>query len=318
MFKKLIFGLYIATISLLTNAQSITVPEQLQGKTITLIMPYAPGGDTDAIQRFVGEQARKLTGLNFVYVNKAGAGTILGSNEAALRPADGLTLFGGDNSTHVFNPAIGLANYTNPKLLQPVSVFGITPQFVYVADSSPINSIKDLIAYANANPLINYGCSATQACLYQTVIFNSIGANQAAQINYKTVTETVIGVINGDIVMFMAGATAGSAHVQSGKLKPIAVGWSEPLSVYPKARPVSDALSQFRAVNLQMISVPAGTPTAIVEFWNTVYRTLAQLPEVKERFSALSIINTGYTVQQSEQIIARELAHVHKLKVHLK
>lgn len=318
MLKKLIFGLCAATITILTSAQSINVPEQLRGKTVTLIMPYAPGGDTDAIQRFMGEQAKKLTGLNFVYVNKAGAGTILGSNEAASRPADGLTLFGGDNSTHVFNPAIGLTNYTDPKLLQPVSVFGITPQFVYVADSSPINSVKDLIAHTKANPLINYGCSATQACLYQTVIFNSIGADRANQINYKTVTETVISVINGDIVMFMAGATAGSAHVQSGKIKPIGVGWSETLSVYPKARPISDALSQFRAVNLQMISVPAGTPAAIVEFWNTVYRTVAQLPEVKERFGTLSIINTGYTVQQSEQILAKELAHVQKLKVHLK
>lgn len=318
MLKKLVFAMCAVTISMLTNAQSISVPEQLRGKTVTLIMPYAPGGDTDAIQRFMGEQAKKLTGLNFVYVNKAGAGTILGSNEAASRPADGLTLFGGDNSTHVFNPAIALANHTDPKLLQPVSVFGITPQFVYVADNSPINSVKDLIAYTKANPKVNYGCSATQACLYQSVLFNGIGADQANQINYKTVTETVISVVNGDIVMFMAGATAGSAHVQSGKIKPVGVGWNETLGVYPKAKPISETLAQFRAVNLQMISVPAGTPATIVEFWNLVYRSIAQLPEVKERFGSLSIINTGFSVQQSEQILAKELAHVQRLKVYMK
>ena len=72
MLKKLIFGLSMAVGALTINAQSIAVPEQLQGKTITVIIPYAPGGDTDNTQRFMGEQAKKLTGLNFVYVNKAG------------------------------------------------------------------------------------------------------------------------------------------------------------------------------------------------------------------------------------------------------
>jgi len=300
-------------IALMTNAQPLAVPDQIKNKTVTVLIPYLPGGDSDSLHRFMGEQVKKLTGINVVYINKAGAGTILGSNEAASRPADGLTLYGSDGSTHVFNPAIGLANHTDPKLLQPVSVFALTPQFMYVTANSPINSVKDLVAYIKANPKSNFGCNGTQVCLYQKAFFNSIGADKVNDINFKSAGEVVISLVQGDIVTFTSGATTGLPHVQSGKIKPIGIGWHETLSIYPSAQPISDIVPQFRATNLQMISVPTGTPKHIIEFWNTVYRTAAQLPEVKERFNNLSIINTGYTVQQSEQFLTKELARITKL-----
>ena len=318
MLKKIFFGLCATMISLMTNAQTLDVPDQLRGKTVTILIPYNPGGDSDALHRFMGEQVKKLTGINIVYINKAGAGTIIGSNEAASRPADGLTLFGSDGSTHVFNPAMGLANHTDPKLLQPVSVFALTPQFMYVAANSPINSVKDLVAYTKANPKINFGCNGTQVCLYQKVFFHAIGADKVNDINFKSPGEVIISLVQGDIVTFTSGATTGFVHVQSGKIKPIGVGWSETLSIYPTARPISDSVPQFRAINLQMISVPAGTPKHIIEFWNNAYRTAAQLPEVKERFNTMSIINTGYTVQQTEQFLTKELAHIKKLKEQVK
>jgi hypothetical protein len=210
-------------ISLITNAQTLEVPDQIKNKNVTILIPYLPGGDSDALHRFMGEQVKKLTGINIVYINKAGAGTIIGSNEAASRPADGLTLYGSDGSTHVFNPAMGIANHTDPKLLQPVSVFALTPQFMYVAANSSINSVKDLVAYIKANPKSNFGCNGTQVCLYQKAFFNSIGADKVNDINFKSSGEVIISLVQGDIVTFTSGATTGFVHVQSGKIKPIGV-----------------------------------------------------------------------------------------------
>jgi tripartite-type tricarboxylate transporter receptor subunit TctC len=313
MLKKFIFGASIAIAALTTNAQSITVPEQLRGKTVTVIIPYAPGGDTDATQRFMGEQAKKLTGLNFVFINRPGANTVIGSNEAATKPADGLTLFGGDSSTHVFNPALDVANHTDPKLLQPISVFSITPQAFFSGANSPIKDLKDLVAYARANPKTNFGCSATHACLYQTVFYNTVGAEHVNQVNYKTAPETIIAAAQGDILTFTASVSSIMPHVQSGRLKAVAVGWHETVPGWPDVRPVSDVIKGFRAINFQMISTPAGTPRDIVEFWNTVYRTIAATPEVQARFQQLFAINTLYTVKQTEQFLTTELAYIRQL-----
>lgn len=317
MFKKL-FVCVVTTMTIFAaNAQTITVPEQLRGKTVTVIIPYAPGGDTDATQRFMGEQAKKLTGLNFVYINKAGANTVIGSNEAAARPADGLTLFGGDSSTHVFNPALNVTNHTDPKLLTPVSVFSITPQAFYTGANSAINGIKDLVNFVKVNANTNYGCSATHSCLYQSVFFKSIGAN-TNQINYKTAPETVIAAVQGDILVFTASVSGMLPHVQAGRLKPVAVGWHEPLPVWPDTRPVADVVKGFRAVNFQMISVPAGTSSNIIDFWNLVYRTIATMPEVQARFQQLHAINTQYTVKQSEQFLSKEFAYIKQIAEQVK
>lgn len=312
MLKKFIFGLGMAIAAMTVGAQSIVVPEQLQGKTVTVIIPYAPGADTDNTQRFMGEQAKKLTGLNFVFVNKAGANTVIGSNEAAARPADGLTLFGGDSSTHVFNPALNVTNHTDPKLLTPVSVFAITPQAFYTGAKSNVNSLKDLITHGKNNANVNYGCSATHSCFYQSVFFKSLGIN-TTQINYKTAPETVIAAAIGDILVFTSSVASMLPHVQSGRLKPVAIGWHEPLPVWPDTRPVADVIKGFRAVNFQMISVPAGTPSNIIDFWNNLYRTIATMPETVARFQQIHSINTQYTVKQSEQFLAKELAYIKQL-----
>jgi len=313
MFKKFLLGIFISSVAVFGFSQTVTPPAELRGKTVTVIIPYAPGGDTDTTQRFMGEQAKKLTGLNFVFVNKAGANTIIGSNEAASRPADGLTLLGGDSSTHVFNPALGVANHTDPKSLQPISVFSITPQAFYSAANSPINTVNDLVTYAKTNTMSNYGCSATHSCLYQSVFFRTVGANSINQINYKTAPETVIAAAQGDILVFTSSISAMMPHVQAGRLKPIAVGWHEPMSVWPDVRPIADVVKGFRAINFQMISTPAGTPSHIIEFWNTVYRTIAKSPEVQTRFQQTYAINTMYTVKQSEQFLTKEFSYIKQL-----
>lgn len=303
----------MAVAALSINAQSIVVPEQLRGKTVTIIIPYAPGGDTDNTQRFMGEQAKKLTGLNFVYINKAGANTIIGSNEAASRPADGLTLFGGDSSTHVFNPALNVPNHTDPKLLTPVSVFSITPQVFYTSANNSINTIKDLVTAVKNKTPINYGCSATHSCFYQTMFFKPIDSGNVNQINYKTAPETVIATVQGDIAVFTSSVSSMMPHVQSGKLRPIGIGWHEPMSVWPEVRPVADVVKGFRAINFQIISTPVGTPPQIIEFWNSVYRTIASSPEAQARFQQIYAINTMYTLKQTEQFLAKEFAYIKQL-----
>jgi len=313
MFKKLLAGVLISSATVFCFAQQLVVPAEIRGKTVTMIIPYAPGGDTDAIQRFMAEQARKLTGIDIVYVNKPGANTIIGAREAAGREPNGLTLFGSDGSTHFINPAIDYPNHVDPALLTPISVFAITPQYVYVAGNSPINSAKDLQEHAKKNPQMNYGCSAQQACVYQAALYEILGI-RPNQVMFKTAGEQLVSIAQGDIVHFMAGSSTGYPHVASGRLKAVAVGWDHSLDVFPSAGPINQVLPKFRAVNIQMISAPAGTPKHITEFWNTVYREIAKSTEVKENFKTLSVINTGATIQQSELLIRTEFTRISRLK----
>lgn len=312
MFKKIISVLMM--MAALSATAAPEMPKELKGKTIKVIIPYAPGGDTDTWQRYMAEQAKKVTGLEVVILNKPGAGTIIGSNEAAAAAPDGTTLFGTDISTHIMNPAIEIANHTDPSLLQPVSVYAITPQFIYVSGSSNIHTLSDFVAAARASRGFNFGCSATHQCVYQSALYKKLGIDVAQPVMYKVPGDVLIGIAQGDIFSVTAGAAALAPHVQAGRLRAISVGVDHKLEVYPDADPITKVLPDFKIINLQMISAPAKTPQHLVQYWNAVYREIAKTQEFKDKAKAMSVIDTGYNVKQSKNLVDSEFVRVSKLK----
>lgn len=281
-------------------------PAELTGKTIEVIIPYAPGGDTDATQRFMAQQLSDLTGLEFVFLNHPGANTIVGAGIAAKSRADGTVLFGHDNSLYVTNPALEVPHHVDPKNFVPAAVFALTPQFFYVSTKHGINDIDDLIHAAKHNPKFNYGCSFTHGCLSMSWFFNAMGIGHVQQVNYKSVPQALQAVDQNDIMVFPGGAGAGISGVTSGLLQPLAVAWKEPLEVFPGAKPLSTAVPGFKAYNIQMVSLPAATPPHIVEFWNRAYREVAKTAETQRRFKELSVVSVDMNVTQTKRFLDQE------------
>lgn len=293
---------------------TIVPPKELAGKTIEIIIPYAPGGDTDATQRFIGDQVSKLTGLNIVYLNRPGGNTIIGAAEAAKSRSDGTVLFAHDNSLFVTNAALEVPNFVDPQQFDPAVVFSITPQFFYVNARSNIHSIDDLIAEARNNPKFNYGCSFTHGCLALSWFFSAAGLSNVQQVNFKSVPQVTVALEIGDVHVFPGGAGAGISAVQSGRVRALAVGWKNSLAVFPDAKPLSSRIPNFKAYNIQMVSLPAGAPAHILEFWNRVYRASAQSSETQRRFQDLSVITIDMDVPQTKKFLQQEYQDMRNIR----
>jgi tripartite-type tricarboxylate transporter receptor subunit TctC len=314
MTKKSIGFIVALCVSMSGWASELIVPKELQGKIITVIVPYNPGGDTDATQRFMVDRVKEITKLNMVVVNKAGAGGIIGAREVAENSAPtGLTLLASDNATFVVNSALEYPYFVDKKLLAPVSVFAVTPQFFYVGINSGINTIDDLINRAKNDPKFTVACNVLHQCLYTSIFFNHYGITPYT-VNFRTPAEMGIAAFNGDITVFGAGATSGKPLVDAGKTRALAVGWNKKLSVYPDAVPLSTKIPTFKANNLQMISVPIGTPKHIVEFWNNAYRVAAKTKLAQQRFDSLSIIHTDYDISATTKLLDEEYNEARKYR----
>jgi tripartite-type tricarboxylate transporter receptor subunit TctC len=290
-------------------ATILPMPPELKGKTIIMIIPYNPGGDTDATQRVIAQLVTKLTGLNIVIINKAGNGGIIGTNEASKAAPNGLTILGTDNS-YIINSAADIENAPSTADFIPVSIHALTPQYLY---SNKFKNLPDLVVKAKTKTPIVVGCNVHHQCMYMQQFISSLNG-ESYIINYKTPAQAAIDASRGDIDIFGAGATSGLPFVQSNKITPIATTWTHNLSVYPDAAPMSTVVPNFKAYNMQMVLAPAETPQHIINYYNQIFRAAVNSPEFKARAKELSIITMDLTPEESQQFVKKELVQARKNK----
>lgn len=304
-FKFFVFALYLCISGILRAESLPDIPAELQGKTITMLIPWNPGGDTDAIQRFVVEQVKRISGLQIVVVNRAGASGIMGARALANSNPNGLTIMGHANETFVVNPV--LETLAVPiQQLRPVAIYAFTPQFIYTGSESGIQNINDIVRSARSDPKFSIGCNIIHQCLYISQFLDHYGI-KPYQVMFRTPAEMAISAANGDITIFGAGASSGAPFVQSGRIRAVAATWPSKLSVYPDAEALGSIIPGYRANNFQMLSVPAGTPAHIIQYYNSVFRAAIKSPETAKRFSELSLVPVDLLVEQVEQELAKEL-----------
>jgi tripartite-type tricarboxylate transporter receptor subunit TctC len=311
MLKKILM-IAICSITTTVMSQSLEVPAELRGQTINLILGQAPGGDTDINHRAMAQQIEKITGLKMVVINRPGADTKIAAQSILKAPADGLTLLAAANETFVGNSALDLPTKVDNKEFQFVNVFLLTQQVFYVSATGNIKTVEDLVNKARTNPKFNIGCSFPMSCLYLSAFFDSQGIKNLQRITYKGISDVMIGMVQGDIQVTMASPAAGLSWVQSKKITPLIVGSDTLVEVWPEAVPITKYMPQTRINNFQMISVRAGTPEHLVEFWNRAYRLAAQSAEQRKRFESLNAIPLDFTVAQSEKFIESEYQNMKK------
>jgi tripartite-type tricarboxylate transporter receptor subunit TctC len=287
--------------------QAPAIPNELRVKTITLVVPYATGGETDITQRFIAAQIEKTTGLNVVVVNKLGGSGVVAAREVASSRPDGLTLFGHDNGTHVVQPAVNFPNAVNRKSLEPITVFAITPLFMYTGANSEFKTVADVINKARNNPKFTIGVSAAPHTLMSHGDFWS-GAKVAKPyyVVFKGAADVAISASNRDVDVFMTTSATAVSFVQAGKIRPLGVAWPETLSVHPDAPSLNRWVKDFKAYNIQMVSAPVGTPPHLVKFYNELWRFAANTAESRQRWKDLSVVHRDMNLRQTQEFLETE------------
>ncbi len=282
-------------------------------KPISYIVPFPAGGTTDILGRLIGQKLGAALGTTIVIENKGGAGGSVGSEVAARAPADGYTLLGGTISSHAINvslyPKLG---YDPIKSFSPVVLIGSNPVVLIVKADSPYKTLQDVLAAAKAKPKTISSASAgngtSQHMTLELLGFKS--GTQFVHVPYKGSGPAIQDVIGGQVDMMFDTTVVAGPHIQSGKVRAIAVSSAKRLESLPNVPTIAESgVPGFEVVSWQGIFVPAGTPKPIIDRLHAEIMKILQTTEMQDRLKSLGMQPSSMT---PDQVAAFQKAEVEK------
>ena len=259
------------------------------GKAVRLIVPYPPGGGTDAVARVVGQKLSELWGQQVVVDNRGGAGGLIGTETVARSAPDGYTLLLATSSGLVVNPLLTpKLPYDAVKDFSPVSMLAINPTLLAAHASVPVASIKDLIAYAKANPgKLNYASVGAGTPIHLGMeLFKMLTGTNIVHVPYKGSGPAVTELLAGQVQLMLNSIPPMLPHVKTGRLKALGVGSAERSSAMPNVPTIAESgVPGFETVTWFGISAPAATSPAIVAKLNTAIKKVLSDADLAQRMA---------------------------------
>lgn len=287
MFKKLSRPL----IFLLLSGVALCV--QAQGKPIRLIVPYAAGGPIDVTARVLAERVKDSLGTVIVE-NRPGAGGNIGADAVAKAAPDGTTIGIAATATHAVNPWLyNRMPYNAATDFAPVTQMVRVPNVLVmnaeVAQKLGIQTLKDLITYARANPgKLNYGSGGNGSAGHLAgEMFKKEAGIFAVHIPYNGGSPAQLALLGGQVDFNFDNLATAAPNIKSGKLKAIAVTTLARSSALPEVPSMADTLKGFAIDTWWGLVAPAGTPRDVLARLNQAFVAALQSPETKTRFATL-------------------------------
>ncbi len=285
--SKLLFGLSI--LPWLCSTVLAATDTDWPKKPIVAILSFPAGGSTDIFARAVFAPLGEALGQSVVIENKPGAGGMIGLGAAAKAAPDGYTI----HFSAMTNQSISQSLFKNPpadltKDFVPVALIGTIPHLIVVNPSVPAKNLPELIAFIKSkNGNFNYASQGNGSLshLESTLFMQRIGAT-GTHIPYKGSAFALPDLIAGNTSMMFDSVTASLPHIQSGKLRPIAIAASDRSPLMPNVPTLGqDGMKQFDVENFYAIYVPKGTSPAIVAKLEKEIRKILTNPDFKARLA---------------------------------
>jgi tripartite-type tricarboxylate transporter receptor subunit TctC len=279
---------WIASLLLAACCGGGALAQEFPQKTVRFIVPFPPGGATDGLARILAERMTEAWRQQVVIDNRAGAGGNIGADLAAKAPADGHTIIIVGLS-HAANLSLySRLSYHPVRDFAPVSQVVSIHTFLVSHPSLPVKSVKELLALAKASPgSLNYASGGNGSSPHMAMeLFKSLAKVDLVHVPYKG-TQSVIGILRGEAALLFENLISVGSHVQSGKLRALAVGSSKRSSALPDVPTVAEAgVPGYDMVLWFGVLAPTGTPAGAV---NAIHREIvntAKAPDVRSRLAA--------------------------------
>lgn len=278
-------------------------------KPVTIIVPFAAGGNTDAFARLVAQELDTTFNQRFLVENKAGAGGNLGSAQLAKAPPDGHTLGMGTVSTHAINPTLYKKLPFDPdKAFQPVSLFVTLPNVLVVNLNLPAKTVPELIELIKAKPdTYTFASSGvgTSIHLAGELLMAKTGARMN-HVAFKSSGEVILAVVGGHVDMAFDNIPTAAQQAKAGKVRALAVTGPERAPLLPEVPPMADFLPGFEATTWHGLFAPAGTPPAIVARLSREIHRILHSPKISEQLTGMGAKPIGGTPEEFAKFIAAE------------
>jgi tripartite-type tricarboxylate transporter receptor subunit TctC len=273
----------LAALVLLSVASNGSASAAYPDRVVKIVVPFAPGGGTDAVARTLAQEMAKNLGVNVLIENKPGAGTIIGTQAVAVSEPDGYTLLMGTFANAV-NPSLNAKLPYDPKDFAPVALVARSFNVVVVNPKSPIKSIAELIAAARAEPdKLSYGTFGIGTSAHLAgELFKNMAKVNLATIHYKGAAPAITDLISGQIqVMFTTVASAASL-IESGQLRALAVTSAERSPAFPNLPTVAETVPGYAAESWYGLFAPARTPREVIDRLNQSAASAVQSDVLKK------------------------------------
>jgi tripartite-type tricarboxylate transporter receptor subunit TctC len=259
-------------------------------RTITLVVPYPPGGGVDAMARVVAEKLAGVLGQQVVVDNRAGGSGLVGTRTFIKSAPDGYTLFLGHTGSISINPSLyANAAFDPRKDFAPIGLIASMPVALLANPAFPAKTIGDVVAIAKKEgPKFNIGTSAVGTGGYLSAeLFKSITGVDAAIIPYKGTGQVMNDLLGNHVPIAFGVLPPALGNLQAGTLRAIAVLSPQRFSLLPDV-PTADesGLPGFESVLHYGVLAPAGTPRPIIDRLNAALRALVDTEQVKQRILA--------------------------------
>ena len=267
-------------------------------KAVTFVSPFPPGGSVDPIARLLAAKLTEALGQQFIVENRVGASGSIGTGYVAKSAPDGYTfVFVFD--THAVNPSLlPKMTFDTLKDLAPVMLIGTAPMALATAPGKPYQTFADFVAAAKAKPdSVSYGSIGSGSLGHLTMtLVQDAGKFKIVHIPYKGGGPMVTDVLGGQIDSGIGSVAVMSAHIKSGKMRPLAVTGEARSTAMPEVPTLAElGYKGFSAVAWWGVFTAAGTPQAIIDKLNAELVKVLQRPEINKQLSE----SMGMTIKAS-------------------
>ena len=291
-------------------APSPAFAQSFPSKPVKLVVPFPPGGSLDNVGRLLAQKLSEAWGQQVVVENKPGAGGNVGADAVAKSPADGYTVVMGALSTHAVNPSLyAKMPYDAVKDFAPISLVAITPNVLIVNAATPVNSVRDMIAFAKANPgKVNFGSGSNGSAGHLAgELFKMETGTDVAHIPYKGGAPALQALLAGDTQFMFDNLANAMAQVKGGKVRAIAVTTAQRSKLAPELPTMAEAgMPGFDISTWFGLLAPAGTPPDVIAKWNAEVVKALNAPDVREKMLAQGAEPAPTTPAEFTAFIAKE------------
>jgi tripartite-type tricarboxylate transporter receptor subunit TctC len=277
----------LAFVSISTQAQTNVWPT----KPVKIVVTFPPGGAPDTLARILADKWGQTLGQTMTVDNKPGAGGNIGADFVAKSAGDGYTLLVSTVGTHAINPALyAKMPYDNIKDFTSVSFLAATPNLLVVNKDVPAKTVKELIALAGKTPL-TFGSSGSGTSIHLSgELFNTLAGVKMQHIPYKGRAQAVPDLLGGRISMIFDNMPSALPLVKSGDVRAIAVTSATRSPAAPNIPTLAESgLPGFEATSWFALMAPAGLPKDVLAKINAETLRVMNLPDVREKLTALGL-----------------------------
>lgn len=291
-------SLLVGLLGLCASAMAQDYPS----KPIRLVAPFAPAGAVDILARIIAERLAPAYGQTVIVDNKPGASGHLGAQIVAKSPGDGYTLLVGTIGIHAAYASYRKLTYDPAAELQPIMIIGESPNLVLVPANSRYKTFADFLADAKANPgKINYASAGPGSSVHMvTALFELASGTRLNHVPYKGSGPALIDLIGGQVDVMFDNMSSGMPHVQSGKLRALAVTGPKREPRLPEVPTISEAgVPGYSGTSWFTLAAPRSMPAALVDKLNHDVQQALTSPEAVARLDKLGITFTPNTPAQA-------------------